>query len=62
MFQVSTTPIVRSTQNCNYSLRYDHIFCAANSLQRGQVEGSDRDREATLWYAGLSLHTTRSLT
>ena len=25
MFRVSTTPIIRSTQNCNYSLRY----CAA---------------------------------
>ena len=33
MFRVSTTPIIRSTQNCNYSLRY----CAATSLQRGQV-------------------------
>jgi len=31
MFQVSTTPIIRNTQNCNYSLRY----CAATSLQRG---------------------------
>ena len=33
MFRVSTTPIIRSTQNCNYSLRY----CAATSLQRGQA-------------------------
>ena len=33
MFRVSTTPIIRSSQNCNYSLRY----CAATSLQRGQV-------------------------
>jgi len=33
MFRVSTTPIIRSTQNCNYSLRY----CAAISLQRGQA-------------------------
>jgi len=32
MFPVSTTPIIKSTQNCNYSLRY----CAATSLQRGQ--------------------------
>jgi len=31
MLRVSTTPIIRSTQNCNYSLRY----CAATSLQRG---------------------------
>ena len=31
MFWVSTTPIIRSTQNCNYSLRY----CAATSLQHG---------------------------
>ena len=30
MFPVSTTPIIRSTQNCNYSLRY----CAATCLQR----------------------------
>jgi len=33
MFRVSTTPIIRGTQNCNYSLRY----CAATSLQRGQA-------------------------
>ena len=33
MFRVSTIPIIRSTQNCNYSLRY----CAATSLQRGQA-------------------------
>ena len=33
MFRVSTTPIIRSTQNCNYSLPY----CAATSLQRGQA-------------------------
>ena len=26
MFRVSTTPIVRSTQNCNYSLRYWSYF------------------------------------
>jgi len=31
MFRVSTTTIIRSTQNCNYSLRYR----AATSLQRG---------------------------
>jgi len=31
MFWVSTTPIIRGTQNCNYSLRY----CAAASLQHG---------------------------
>jgi len=36
MFRVSTTPIIRSTQNCNYSLRYWSYFCAATSLQRGQ--------------------------
>ena len=33
MFRVSITPIIRSTQNCNYSLQY----CAATSLQRGQA-------------------------
>ena len=26
MFQASTTPIIRSTQNCNYSLRYWSYF------------------------------------
>jgi len=26
MFRVSTTPIIRSTQNCNYSLRYWSCF------------------------------------
>jgi len=34
MFRVSTTPIIRSTQNCNYSLRY----CAATSLQRAALK------------------------
>jgi len=33
MSRVSTTPIIRSTQNCNYSLR----DCAATSLQSGQA-------------------------
>ena len=33
MFRVSTRPIIRITQNCNYSFRY----CAATSLQRGQA-------------------------
>jgi len=33
MFRVSNTPIISSTQNCNYSLRY----CAATVLQRGQA-------------------------
>ena len=33
MFRVSTTSVIRNTQNCNYSLRY----CAATSLQRGQA-------------------------
>ena len=33
MFRVSTTPIIRSTQNCNYSLRH----CAVTSLQRRQA-------------------------
>ena len=26
MFRLSTTPIIRSTQNCNYSLRYGSYF------------------------------------
>ena len=29
MFRVSTTPIIRSAQNCNYSLQYWLYFCAA---------------------------------
>ena len=33
MFRVSNTPIIRSKQNCNYSLRY----CTATSLQPGQA-------------------------
>jgi len=37
MFRVSTTPIIRSTQNCNYSLGYWSYFCTATSLQRGQA-------------------------
>jgi hypothetical protein len=34
MFRVSTTPIIRSAQNCNYSLQY----CTATSLQLGQFD------------------------
>ena len=49
MFQVSTTPIIRSTQNCNYSLR----CCAATSLQCGQaslatLEGGSCTKNMTL--------------
>ena len=33
MFRVSTTPVIRNTQNCNYCLRY----CAATYLQRDQA-------------------------
>ena len=40
LFRVSTTPIIRSTQNCNYSLRY----CAATSLQRGQASLATLER------------------
>ena len=28
---VNHTPIIRSKQNCNDSLRYGHIFCATTS-------------------------------
>jgi len=34
MFRVSTLPIIRSTQNCNYSLRYWSYFLCSTSLQR----------------------------
>jgi len=39
MFRVSTTPIIRSTQNCNYSLRYWSNFLCSYPLplQRGQA-------------------------
>jgi len=37
MFRVSTTRIIRSTRNCNYSLRYWSYVCPATSLQRGYV-------------------------
>ena len=47
MFRVSTTPIIRSTQSCNYSLRYRSYFFVqlppcnvaklAWPLQRGQM-------------------------
>ena len=35
MFWVSTTLIIRSTQDCNYSLRHWSYFCAATSPQIG---------------------------
>ena len=46
-FRVSTTPIIRSMQNCNYSLRY----CAAISLQRGQASLAT----GHIFYAATSL-------
>jgi len=42
MFQVSTTPIIRSTQNCNYSLRYWSYFLCSYlppTWPTGHVEG-----------------------
>jgi len=36
MFRVSTTPIIRSKQNCNYSLRY----WSATSFQCGQASSA----------------------
>jgi len=35
MFRVTTTPIIRSTQNCNYSLRY--WSCCAVQLPPSSV-------------------------
>ena len=35
MFRVPATPIIMTTQNCNYSLRY----CSTTSLQCGHVGG-----------------------
>jgi len=65
MFRVSTTPIIRSTQNCNYSLRY----CAATSLQRGQASmaslttlegGSCTKRyDQSIYYSASSLYMFR---
>jgi len=51
MFRVSTTPIIRSTQYCNYSLRY----CAAISLQHGQAW--PRWREVAAWQVPGALVT-----
>jgi len=51
MFRVSTTPIIKSTQNCNYSLRYCSYFCAATSLQRDQAWA--RWREVAAQYRRL---------
>jgi len=36
-FRMSTTPIIRSTQNCNYSLRYWSYFLCIYLHQRGQA-------------------------
>jgi len=53
MFRVSTTPIIRSTQNCNCSLRYLSYFCAATSLQRDQVGHVDHNRRLQLQFCVL---------
>ena len=50
MFRVSTTPIIRSTQNCNYSLRY----CAGTSLQRGQLGHVGEVDVQKIWPAKLA--------
>jgi len=44
VLRVSTTPINRNAQNCNYSLRYWSFFCAATSLQRGQASLATLDQ------------------
>ena len=54
MFRWSTTSIIRSTQNCNYSLRY----CAATSLQLGQaslatLEGGSCTKQIVLFCISL---------
>ena len=54
MFRVSTTRIIRSTQNCNYSL----LYCAATSLQRGQaslatLEGGCCKKKTTIGTGGI---------
>ena len=47
MFRVSTTPIISSTQNCNYSLRYWSY--ASTSLQRGQASLSTLEGGSCIW-------------
>ena len=37
MFRVPSAPIIRSTQNCNYSHWYKSYVRPATSLQRGQI-------------------------
>ena len=38
MFPVSTTPIIRSTQNCNYSIRYwSYFLCSYLQLAAQKI-------------------------
>jgi len=37
VFRVSTKPITRNAQNCNYNLRYWFFFLCSSSLQRGHA-------------------------
>ena len=54
MFRVSITPIIKSTQNCNYSLRY----CAATSLQGGQAWSRWREVAAQkIWIVPVAVVT-----
>ena len=60
MFRASTTPIIRSTQNCNYSLRQ----CAATSLQRGQAIYINNcptrcNTQQSIYYSASSLYMFR---
>ena len=58
MFRVSITPIIRSAQNCNYSLRYCAVIC----LQRGQARltkldgGSCHYPASSLYMFRVSIH------
>jgi len=66
MFRVSTTPIIRSTQNCNYSLRYWSFFCAVTSLQSGQASFATLEAVVTVlctpgdWYVWHPKHVERT--
>ena len=52
VFRVSTTPIIRNTQNCNYSLRYWSLVLQlppSNVAEIGYVGGRWLHKNMTFW-------------
>ena len=59
MFRVSNTPIIRSTQNCNYSLRYWSYFLCSYLPPTWPSYPFQRDETQRILFIILQVHSTR---